>query len=60
MSQSAEIDGSGSLTIDQASDLVGDDIAYWLNNPFMDRESIAAKVCWWISRAAAKGGQSGA
>jgi hypothetical protein len=40
------------MTLDEASDLVGDDIAYWLNNPFMDRAAIAAKVCWWIERAA--------
>ncbi len=40
------------LTLAEASDLVGDDIAYWLNNPFVDREAIAQKVCWWIARAA--------
>jgi hypothetical protein len=39
------------LTLDQASEIVGDDIAYWLNNPFMDREAIAQKVCYWISQA---------
>jgi len=39
------------LTVEQASKLVGDDIAYWLGNPFMDRDAITAKVCWWITQA---------
>lgn len=43
------------LTLEEASDLVGDDIAYWLRNPFMDPASIEAKVCWWIARAATGG-----
>jgi hypothetical protein len=46
-------ENEASLTIEQASDLVGDDIAYWLNNPFMDRDAIASKVCWWITKARA-------
>jgi hypothetical protein len=44
-------ENDAALTLDQASEIVGDDIAYWLNNPFMDREAIAQKVCWWIARA---------
>ncbi len=55
-SKSAQVD----LTLDQASDLVGDDIGYWLNNPFMDREAIAQKICWWITRASSKGRQGDA
>lgn len=39
------------LTTEQASALVGDDIAYHLHNPFMTPELIEQKVCWWITRA---------
>ena len=39
------------LTLAEASALVGDDIGYWLSNPFMDADAIAQKVCWWITRA---------
>jgi hypothetical protein len=42
------------LTLAEASDLVGDDIAYWLNNPFVASDFIAGKVCWWITKAAAR------
>lgn len=40
-----------SLTVEQASEIVGDDIAFWLSNPFMTPEMQIEKVCWWISRA---------
>jgi hypothetical protein len=40
------------MTLDEASALVGDDIGYWLSNPFLDRAAVEAKVCWWIERAA--------
>lgn len=43
---------AGGLTEDEANALVGDEIAYWLGNPFMDRELLAAKVRWWLSIAA--------
>lgn len=43
------------MNLDEASDLVRDDIAYWLNNPFMDHDAISEKVCWWISQAYALG-----
>jgi hypothetical protein len=40
------------LTIDEASELVNDDIAYWLlENPFMTPDLIAAKVCYWVTIA---------
>lgn len=42
------------LTIDEASDLVKDDIAYWMNNPFVDREALTQKVCWWITTASGR------
>lgn len=42
-----------SLTVDQASELVGDDIAFWLSNRFMTPDMLAEKVAWWISRALA-------
>ena len=40
-----------SLTVEEASELVGDDIAYWLANPFMTPDMLAEKAAWWISRA---------
>lgn len=40
-----------SLTVEQASELVCDDIAYWLSNPFMTPDMLAEKVAWWITRA---------
>jgi hypothetical protein len=42
------------LTTEEASDLVKDDIAFWMNNPFMDREALTQKVCWWITAAASR------
>ena len=39
------------LTIAEANELVGDDIAYWLGNPFMTPELLAEKVCWWLATA---------
>lgn len=39
------------LTIEQASELVGDDIAYWLSSQFMTPEMLAQKAAWWIGRA---------
>ena len=34
--------------------LVGDDIAYWINNPFLPPELLAEKVRHWISTTAAR------
>ena len=42
------------LTVEQASALVGDDIAYWLGNKFMSPEMLAEKVAWWMSAAATR------
>ncbi len=39
------------LTLDEVSALVGDDVAYWLSNPFLPPDAVAKKVCWWITRA---------
>lgn len=41
------------FSIEQASELVGDDITYWLENPFMSPDLIAEKVRWWITKAVA-------
>jgi hypothetical protein len=40
------------LTIAEANEFVGDDIAYWLGNPFMSPDLLAAKVCHWLTIAA--------
>lgn len=39
------------LTVEQANEIVGDDILYWLTNRFMTPEMLAEKVCWWIGAA---------
>lgn len=39
------------LTIEEASNLVKDDIAWWMSNPFMDRDALTQKVCWWVTSA---------
>lgn len=39
------------LAVEQASELVGDDITYWLSNQFMTPDMLGEKVAWWISRA---------
>lgn len=39
------------MTVEKVNELVGDDIAYWLGNPFMTSEMLAYKVCWWVSTA---------
>lgn len=46
------------LTIEEASDLVQDDIMFWLNNPFMTPELLAEKVCWWMKKALDKAGST--
>jgi hypothetical protein len=43
------------LTPAEVSELVGDDVAYWMQNPFMDRDALTAKVCWWITLATKAG-----
>lgn len=39
------------LTPEEITDLIGDDIAYWMNNAFMDRAMLTEKVYWWINQA---------
>jgi len=39
------------LTLAEANSVVGDDIAYWVDNPFMPPELVVEKVCWWVTRA---------
>lgn len=41
------------LSIADIDALTGDDIAYWLNNPFVDRDSIAGKVRFWVTKSVA-------
>lgn len=43
--------GSVILSPAEVSALVGDDIEFWLANPFMDPEMLVGKVCFWVSRA---------
>lgn len=40
------------LSLDEVNEVVGDDVTYWINNPFMDREALTEKVRWWITQAA--------
>lgn len=39
------------LTVGEASAVVGDDIAYWFDNPYVTRDMLAEKVAWWITVA---------
>lgn len=41
------------LTLEELSALVGDDVEFWLGNPFAARDDIAAKVCRWASKVRA-------
>jgi hypothetical protein len=41
------------LSLDAANDLVGDDIDYWMRNPFLTPEMRVEKVLWWLSSATA-------
>lgn len=41
------------LTLEELSALVGDDVEFWLGNPFVGRDDIAAKVCHWASKVRA-------
>lgn len=43
------------LTPQKVSALVGDDIEYWLGNPFMDSGLLVRKVCSWVVRAREEG-----
>lgn len=49
--EAPSVEKDASLTLAEASEIVGDDIAYWLNNPFLDREAVAEKVCFWVAQA---------
>lgn len=37
------------LTVEQANELVGEDIMYHLENPFIPPDLIAQKVCFWLA-----------
>ena len=39
------------LTQAEVDALTGDDVAYWLSNPFMTPDLLVEKVRWWVSRA---------
>lgn len=54
MSEQAENDQQSVrlLTNAELNEITGDDVAYWLSNPFMDRERLGEKVRWWITVAA--------
>ena len=43
------------LTPAEASAIVGDDIEYWLGNPFMTPALLAEKAAWWVAAARAEG-----
>ena len=45
--------GEKILTVDQVNEITGDDITYWLGNPFLTPDMLIAKVCWWMTQAAA-------
>jgi hypothetical protein len=38
------------MTIEDAGRLLGDDIEYWMSNPFMSPEMRTEKVLWWLTR----------
>lgn len=38
------------LRLEEADALVGDDIAYWMSNPFLDGEMRTAKVLFWLNQ----------
>lgn len=37
--------------VEQASELVRDDIASWIGNPFMTPEMLTGKAAFWVSEA---------
>jgi hypothetical protein len=39
------------LTLDEIEALIGDDVGYWMHNPFVDRDMLTEKVRWWVTRA---------
>lgn len=41
-------------TADEWNALLGDDIAYWMGNPFLSPEMRTDKVVWWLNKAAAE------
>lgn len=44
-------DDDRTLDEDQVRDLLGDDVRYWIENPFMPPDLIVEKVCWWVTVA---------
>jgi hypothetical protein len=41
------------LSIADIEALTGDDIAYWLNNPFVSRGYIVGKIRFWVTKSVA-------
>lgn len=39
------------LSTEEVNTLTGDDITYWLSNPFMTPDLLAEKVRWWVTTA---------
>jgi hypothetical protein len=42
---------SDDLTAAEVNALTGDDIAYWINNPFVTNDMLVEKVRYWITTA---------
>lgn len=43
---------SADLTTEQIDAVTGDDLAYWLRNPFMSPDLLEAKVRYWVTKYA--------
>lgn len=46
----AEVAASEALTLAQATELLHDDIAYWMANPFFGPKQRVEKVLWWMGQ----------
>lgn len=44
-------------TVDEWTEALGDDIAYWMGNPFLDADLRASKVAYWLNKAASLPGE---
>lgn len=43
----------GERTLEEWNEILGDDILYWMENPFLDGELRTSKVVWWLNKAGA-------
>ena len=44
---------AAALTLEAANELVGDDIEFWMSNPFLTEQMRLDKVLFWLSRISA-------